>query len=309
MSPAARPPSHGPSALPEAISIREVGPRDGLQPEAPVPVPARVALIEGLVAAGVSTIEVAAFVSPRAVPAMAGAADVLAAVPRYEGVTYVALVPNVKGAELALEAGVEALTLTVSASEAYSQRNVGMSVDESLGQVAAVRAVVGDGMPLDTVVSCAFGSPYEGDIDPVEVAALGRRALASGATAVTYADTTGMATPRRVAEVVDATGPDVGLHLHDTRGTALVNAYAAMHLGVRRFDTAVGGLGGSPFATGAGGNLATEDLVHLCDDLGVATGIDLAALLTASARVAEVVGHPVPSRVAAAGPRSRLHPG
>ena len=309
MSPAAPPPSDGPSALPEAISIREVGPRDGLQPEAPVPVPARVALIEGLVAAGVSTIEVAAFVSPKAVPAMAGAADVLAAVPRYEGVTYVALVPNVKGAELALEAGVEALTLTVSASEAYSRRNVGMSVDESLGQVAAVRAVVGDGMPLDTVVSCAFGSPYEGDIDPAEVGALGRRALASGATAVTYADTTGMATPRRVAEVVDATGPDVGLHLHDTRGTALVNAYAAMHLGVRRFDTAVGGLGGSPFATGAGGNLATEDLVHLCDDLGVATGIDLAALLTASARVAEVVGHPVPSRVAAAGPRSRLHPG
>jgi hydroxymethylglutaryl-CoA lyase len=309
VSPAAPPPSHEPSALPEAISIREVGPRDGLQPEAPVPVPARVALIEGLVAAGVSTIEVAAFVSPKAVPAMAGAADVLAAVPRYEGVTYVALVPNVKGAELALEAGVEALTLTVSASEAYSRRNVGMSVDESLGQVAAVRAVVGGGMPLDTVVSCAFGSPYEGDIDPAEVAALGRRALASGATAVTYADTTGMATPRRVADVVDATGPDVGLHLHDTRGTALVNAYAAMQLGVRRFDTAVGGLGGSPFAAGAGGNLATEDLVHLCDDLGVATGIDLAALLTASARVAEVVGHPVPSRVAAAGPRSRLHPG
>jgi hydroxymethylglutaryl-CoA lyase len=309
VSPAAPPPSDGPSALPEAISIREVGPRDGLQPEAPVPVPARVALIEGLVAAGVSTIEVAAFVSPKAVPAMAGAADVLAAVPRYEGVTYVALVPNVKGAELALEAGVEALTLTVSASEAYSRRNVGMSVDESLGQVEAVRAVVGDGMPLDTVVSCAFGSPYEGDIDPAEVGALGRRALASGATAVTYADTTGMATPRRVADVVDATGPDVGLHLHDTRGTALVNAYAAMQLGVRRFDTAVGGLGGSPFAAGAGGNLATEDLVHLCDDLGVATGIDLAALLTASARVAEVVGHPVPSRVAAAGPRSRLHPG
>ena len=309
MSPAAPPPSDGPSALPEAISIREVGPRDGLQPEAPVPVPARVALIEGLVAAGVSTIEVAAFVSPKAVPAMAGAAEVLAAVPRYEGVTYVALVPNVKGAELALEAGVEALTLTVSASEAYSRRNVGMSVDESLGQVEAVRAVVGDGMPLDTVVSCAFGSPYEGDIDPAEVGALGRRALASGATAVTYADTTGMATPRRVADVVDATGPDVGLHLHDTRGTALVNAYAAMQLGVRRFDTAVGGLGGSPFAAGAGGNLATEDLVHLCDDLGVATGIDLAALLTASARVAEVVGHPVPSRVAAAGPRSRLHPG
>ncbi|HEX6165246.1 MAG TPA: hydroxymethylglutaryl-CoA lyase [Acidimicrobiales bacterium] len=309
MSPAAPPPAPGPGVLPEAVSIREVGPRDGLQPESPVPVAARVALIEGLVAAGVSTIEVAAFVSPKAVPAMAGAAEVLAAVPRYEGVTYVALVPNVKGAELAREAGVEALTLTVSASEAYSQRNVGMSVDESLGQVAAVRSVVGEDIPLDTVISCAFGSPYEGDIDPGEAAALGRRALASGSSAVTYADTTGMATPRRVGEVVAATGPDVGLHLHDTRGTALVNAYAAMHLGVRRFDTAVGGLGGSPFAAGAGGNLATEDLVHLCDDLGVATGIDLGALLTASARVAEVVGHAVPSRVAAAGPRSRLHPG
>jgi hydroxymethylglutaryl-CoA lyase len=309
VSPASRPPAPGPGVLPAAISIREVGPRDGLQPEAPVPVAARVALVEGLVAAGLSSIEVAAFVSPRAVPAMAGAAEVVAAVPRYEGVTYVALVPNVRGAELALDAGVEALTLTVSASEAYSQRNVGMSVDESLGQVAAVRAVVGDAMPLDTVVSCAFGSPYEGDIEPGEVAALGRRARESGASAVTYADTTGMATPRRVAEVVAAAGPDVGLHLHDTRGTALVNAYAAMHLGVQRFDTAVGGLGGSPFAAGAGGNLATEDLVHLCDDLGVDTGVDLGALLTASARVAEAVGHPVPSRVAAAGPRSRLHPG
>jgi hydroxymethylglutaryl-CoA lyase len=183
-----------------------------------------------------------------------------------------------------------------------------MSVDESLAQVAAVRSVVGPAVALDVVVSCAFGSPYEGEMAPAAVAALGVRARSSGADALTFADTTGMATPRRVAELLAETGSDVGLHLHDTRGTALVNAYAAMSMGVRRFDTAVGGLGGSPFAAGAGGNLATEDLVHLCDDLGVATGISLDGVLAASAQVADLVGHVVPSRIAAAGPRSRLHP-
>lgn len=292
-----------------SVDVREVGPRDGLQPEAPVPVAARVALVQALVAAGVATIEVAAFVSPRAVPAMAGAGEVVAALgPAPAGVRYVALVPNAKGAELAMAAGLSALTLTVSASEAYSQRNVRMSVEESLAQVAAVRSVVGPAVALDVVISCAFGSPYEGEMAPAGVAALGARAVASGADALTYADTTGMATPRRVAELLAETGAGVGLHLHDTRGTALVNAYAAMSMGVRRFDTAVGGLGGSPFAAGAGGNLATEDLVHLCDDLGVATGISLDGVLAASAQVADLVGHVVPSRVAAAGPRSRLHP-
>jgi len=294
--------------LPARVTVREVGPRDGLQPEAPVPVAERVALIGALLAAGVTTIEVAAFVSPRAVPAMAGAAEVVAALPPPGAARYVALVPNVRGAEMAVAAGLGALTVTVSASEAYSRRNVGMSVDESLDQVAAIRAAVGPGVDLDVVVSCAFGSPYEGDLAPDAVAGLGRRALAGGADALTFADTTGMATPRRVADLLAATGTGVGLHLHDTRGTALVNAYAALEAGVTRYDTAVGGLGGSPFAAGAGGNLATEDLVHLCDDLGVATGIDLGGLLAASARVAEMVGHVVPSRVAAAGPRSRSHP-
>jgi hydroxymethylglutaryl-CoA lyase len=289
--------------LPASIAIREVCPRDGLQPEAPVPVATRVKLITALIAAGASIIEVAAFVSPKAVPAMAGAAEVIAALPRSPAVRRVALVPNVKGAELAAEAGVDALTLTVSASEAYSQRNVHMSVDESLAQVGAIRAAVGDDLPIDSVVSCAFGSPYEGDIAPASVASLGRSALEGGSTSVTYADTTGMATPRRVRDLLAETGTDVGLHLHDTRGTALVNAYAALQAGVTRFDTAVGGLGGSPFAEGAGGNLATEDLVHLCDDLGVRTGFDLEALLAVSAEVAGVVGHPVPSRIAAAGPR------
>jgi hydroxymethylglutaryl-CoA lyase len=296
-------------ALPASISIREVGPRDGLQPEAPVPVATRVRLVTELVAAGVSTVEVAAFVSPKAVPAMAGAAEVMAALPRSPSVRHVALVPNVKGAELAAAAGVDALTLTVSASETYSQRNVHMSVEDSLAQVAAIRDAIGGDLPMDTVISCAFGSPYEGDLAPAAVAELGRRALATGSTSLTFADTTGVATPRRVRDLLAETGIDVGLHLHDTRGTALVNAYAALEVGVTRFDTAVGGLGGSPFAAGAGGNLATEDLVHLCDDLGVATGINLEALLVVSSQVAEMVGHAVPSRVAAAGPRSRLHPG
>ncbi len=284
------------------ITVREVGPRDGLQPEQPLPVEARLSLIRALAAAGLRQVEVAAFVSPRAVPAMAGAADVIAGLPAVDGMTWWALVPNVKGAQLAAQAGVDHLTMTVSASEGYSQRNVGMSTEESM---QATLAIVGMAPAVDVAISCAFGSPYEGEIAPSLVAALAGRCRDAGA-AVTLADTTGMATPRRVKDVLDLTGTDVGLHLHDTRATALVNAYAAMEAGVRRFDTAVGGLGGSPFAAGAGGNLATEDLVHLCDDLGVGTGVSLERVLEASALVAELVGRPVPSRLAAAGPRGRL---
>ncbi|HZQ29185.1 MAG TPA: hydroxymethylglutaryl-CoA lyase [Acidimicrobiales bacterium] len=287
------------------VIVREVGPRDGLQAEEPLPVEARVRLIGALVEAGLQEIEAVSFVSPKAVPSMAGAAEVMAALPAIEGVRFVALVPNMKGAELALAAGLRALTVTISASPAYNEKNVRMTVEES---AVAIAAICGLGVPVDAVVSCAFGSPYEGDIAPGEVAALGHRLLEGGASSVTYADTTGMATPRRVGELVAETGPRIGLHLHETRGTGLVNAYAALELGVRRFDTSVGGLGGSPFAAGAAGNLATEDLVHLLDDLGVATGVDLDRLLDASALAASLVGHPVPSRVAAAGPRSRLAP-
>lgn len=290
--------------LPSRVDVREVGPRDGLQAEAPIDVATRVALVESLLDAGVTHIEVAAFVSPRAVPAMAGAADVLAAVSRRPGVVYAALVPNVRGAELALAANVDELTVTVSASEAYSARNVRMSVEESVVAAAGICALAG-AVPVDVIVSCAFGSPYEGDIAPDEVAALGRRLTDQGAARLTYADTTGMATPRRIDALVDLTGDGVGLHLHDTRGTALVNAYAALLRGVRRFDTAVGGLGGSPFAAGAAGNLGTEDLVHLLDDVGIETGIDLDRLLDVSREVAAVLDHEVPSRVAGAGARSK----
>jgi len=287
------------------VVIREVGPRDGLQAEDPVPVEARVELIRGLIDAGLRSIEAVSFVSPKAVPAMAGAAEVLAAIDAPSGVTLTALVPNVKGAQLGVEAGITDFTVTVSASATYNEKNVHMTIDDSVAEVAAIRGVVGDAK-VDAVVSCAFGSPYEGDIAPGEVHGLGRRLLDAGANVLTYADTTGMATPRRVADLIDVTGADVGLHLHETRGTALVNAYKALDLGVRRFDTSIGGLGGSPFAAGAGGNLATEDFVHVLDDIGLTSGVDLDRLLDVSARLAEIVGHPLPSKVAAAGPRSRL---
>lgn len=292
-------------ALPQRITIREVGPRDGLQAEQPLAVADRVRLIDALVGAGLVEIEVAAFVSTKAVPSMAGAADVIAAVGRPRGVRIVALVPNVRGAEAAVAAGVDEITVTVSASTVYNQRNVRMTIDDSVEEVAGIRAAVGD-LPVDMVVSCAFGSPYEGDVEPSTVAALAGRLLAAGGSSITLADTTGMATPRRLEEVLALTGADVGLHLHQTRGTALVNAFAGLQLGVTRFDTAVGGLGGSPFAAGAGGNLATEDLVHLCDDIGVETGVDLGRLLEAARLTAATLGHEVASPLAAVGPRSRI---
>ena len=293
------------------VAIRDVGPRDGLQPEEPVPVVSRIALVHALAAAGVTRIEVTAFVSPKAVPAMAGAAEVVAGIERQSGVTYAALVPNLRGAAMALEAGVDEITVTVSASEAYNQRNVRMGTDESVAVVGDVAGLAAEaGVPVDAVVSCAFGSPYEGEVAPTDVVSLAGRLSDAGVAALTYADTTGMATPRRVAELLDALGSvdGVGLHLHDTRGTALVNAYAALERGVTRFDTAVGGLGGSPFAHGAGGNLATEELVALLDDLGIETGIDVEGLVEAALLVEEVVGRPVPSGVAHAGPRSRRAP-
>ena len=310
-----------PAGLPRSVAIRDVGPRDGLQPEEPVPVAARVRLIEALVAAGVHSIELAAFVSPKAVPAMAGAAEVFASVPARAGLVRAALVPNSKGAELALEAGAEELTVTISASETYNQRNVNMSTAESEASIDTIARLADAAVvPVDAVISCAFGSPYEGEIAPVEVSDLAGRLLDAGVTSITLADTTGMATPRRIHEVLDAVtalgltgsspsenGGTIGLHLHDTRGTALVNAYAALQRGVHRFDTSVGGLGGSPFAHGAGGNLATEVLVAMLDDLGIATGIQIDPLVQAASIIEELVGRPVPSGVAHHGPRSRAH--
>jgi hydroxymethylglutaryl-CoA lyase len=300
--------------LVERVSIRDVVARDGLQGEQPLHPEQRVELIARLISAGLRDVEVASFVSPKAVPSMAGAAEVAAAtreLTHHLDVTLWALVPNVKGAELATAVGVDHLTITVSASPAYSEKNVHMTIGQAFDGIAAIRGAATDAV-LDAVISCCFGSPFDGEeITPDDVARLIVRARDAGVEHVTLADTTGMATPRRVANVLAATGHDVGLHLHDTRGTALLNAWTAMELGVDRFDTALGGLGGSPFAPqtlgtaqtlAAGGNLATEDLVMVLADAGIETGVDLGALLDAGSLLAELVGHELPSRVAAAGP-------
>lgn len=292
--------------LPRAIEIREVGPRDGLQSEPPLPASQRSLLVDALLAAGIGCVEACAFVSPKAVPSMAGAAEVLSGLRSVgDGVRLSALVPNLRGAEAALGVGVGELTVTVSASEAYSQKNVHKSTAESVREVAAIAALAAaSSTPVDVVISCAFGSPDEGEIAPALVASVAREVLARGAARCTYADTTGMATPRRIADLLACVPDgDIGLHLHDTRGTALLNAYAAMQMGVTRFDCAVGGLGGSPFARGAAGNLATEELVYLCFEEGISTGIDLAKLLEAAALVRQMVGQDLPSRLAKAGPR------
>ncbi|MBS1849270.1 MAG: hydroxymethylglutaryl-CoA lyase [Actinobacteria bacterium] len=289
------------------VVLRDVGPRDGLQPERPVDAVDRARLVDALFAAGVRHVEAASFVSPRAVPAMADPAAVLAAIERPADAVVTVLVPNLRGAQEALRCDVDELTVTISASPAYNRHNVRRSIDESLAEVASITSLAAASqVPVDAVVSCAFGSPFEGDLDPSAVATLGDRLLDRGCAAVTYADTTGMATPRRVADLLAETGVGVGLHLHQTRGTALLNAWCAIQAGVRRFDTSVGGLGGSPFAPGAAGNLATEEFLAVLDDVGFDTGISVEGLIEAAAVAADLVGHPVPSTIPRVGPRGRL---
>jgi hydroxymethylglutaryl-CoA lyase len=299
-------------ALPAAVDIREVGPRDGLQAEAPVAPQDRAALGVALVRAGARRIEAASFVSPKAVPSMAGAADVVARLRDGldEGVQPIvtALVPNVRGAADALEAGVDELTVTVAASPLYNEKNVRRTIEESLTEIAQVVDLARGSAPVDVVISCAFGSPYEEEIPPAEVAELAGRAAELGTDALTLADTTGVATPLRIGEVLDAVvaavgeapgtpGARLGLHLHETRGTAMANAFAALELGISRFDTSIGGLGGSPFAPGAGGNLSTEDFAAFLAAMGIETGFDSGLLLEAARLAERLVGHELASRV------------
>jgi hydroxymethylglutaryl-CoA lyase len=282
------------------VVIRDCGPRDGLQGESPLDVDVRLRLARDLASAGVRDIEAAAFVSPRAVPSMAGAAEIVAQLPD-DGTNWWVLVPNRRGAEMAVDAGASRITVTVSASPVYSEKNVHMTVDESLAQVAEIRAAASAAI-IDAVVSCSFGSSFGDRVTVADVVGVCTRLRQLGVDQLTLADTTGTATPRRIKSVLAKTGTDVGLHLHDTRATALTNAVAAYQFGVRRFDTGVGGIGGSPFAPGAGGNLATEDLVLLFEDIGVPTGIDLAALIEVSRGLGKILGRELPSRVARAGP-------
>jgi hydroxymethylglutaryl-CoA lyase len=293
--------------------IREVGPRDGLQNEAPVPVAERVRLIDAVAAAGVRRIEAASFVHPTAIPAMAGAEEVLASIERRPGVSYTALVPNRRGAERALAAGADELEAVVSASATHNQKNLKRTPDETLEEIAGVIDLAhAAGRPVDAGVATCFGCPYEGDIDPSVVAGFARRLLDLGADTVFFGDTTGMGSPRRVGLLLDAVETAridlerVALHLHDTRGTGLANAYAALQRGVSRFDASIGGLGGCPYAPGASGNIATEDLVHMVEDLGISTGISLEGLIAAAHLAEEVVGRRLPGQVMRAGPRTQL---
>jgi hydroxymethylglutaryl-CoA lyase len=286
------------------VEIRDVTPRDGLQSERTVTPAERAALAIALADAGLRDIEAASFVSPKAVPSMAGADEVVRELGARTATRWWALVPNRRGVELARESGIEALTLTISASDGYSLKNVKRSTDEAIAELTDI-VDAARGTDLDAVVSCAFGSPFE-DVTVGSVADVVDQVRSSGVHRVTLADTTGAATPRRVGLVLAAVGGDVGLHLHDTRGTALANALAGLDAGVMRFDTSVGGLGGSPFAPGAGGNLATEDLVLVLEDSGIDTGVDLDALIQIAEHLGDLVGHRVPGRTAAAGALPRF---
>ena len=300
--------------LPSAVSIREVGPRDGLQNEDPVPTEGKVRLLDALSATGVRRIEAVSFVHPKAIPQMADADEVWRLANRAAEVRYSALVPNSRGAQRALAAGFTEIEVVVSASDTHNRRNVNRSTAESLDDIAALIALLHDaGASAEVIVATSFGCPYEGDVDPSRVAGIVDRVVADGADRVAFGDTTGMATPRRVRDVVYAVrnhqpAVPVLLHFHNTRGTALANLLTALELGVTEYDASVGGLGGCPYAPGASGNVATEEVVHMLHDMGVATGIDLDALLDAAALAEALVGRQLPSGVLKAGPRSRLSP-
>jgi hydroxymethylglutaryl-CoA lyase len=297
--------------LPERLSLREVGPRDGLQNEDPVPTEAKVALINALSGTGVGRIEAVSFVHPKAIPQMADAAEVWAAVTRNPAVRYSALVPNLKGAERALAAGFAEIEVVVSASDTHNRKNLHRSTDQSLDDIAAILDLVhAQGATAQVIVSTAWGCPYEGEVPVERVVGVASRAVRDGADGLSYGDTTGMATPTRVARLVGETRsalPDVSLnlHFHNTRGTGLANVLAALELGVSDFDASVGGLGGCPYAPGATGNIATEELVHMVEDMGVATGVDLGAMIEAAAEAERIVGRTLPSQVLRAGPRTR----
>jgi len=302
------------SDLPSHISLREVGPRDGLQNEDPVPTPAKIALIDRLGHTGVSRIEAVSFVRADAIPQMADADEVWAGVTRVPTVRYSALAPNLRGARRALDAGFTEVEVVVSASDTHNRKNVNRSTEESLDEIAVViDEAHRRGATCQVIVSTAWGCPYEGDVPVDRVLWASGRAVADGADSVSFGDTTGMATPRRVHDLVGgfrSRHPDtpLNLHFHNTRGTGLANVLAALELGVDDFDASVGGLGGCPYAPGATGNIATEELVHMVEDMGVATGVDLDAMIDAAAEAERIVGRELPSQVLRAGPRTRTIP-
>jgi isopropylmalate/homocitrate/citramalate synthase len=295
--------------VPDRVRIYEVGPRDGLQNEAtPVPTAAKRRYVELLVAAGLREIEATSFVSPAAIPQLADADELLPGLPRGAGIRYAVLVPNLRGLARAEAAGAEALAVFTAASDAFTTRNLRMTVDESLVAFAPVLARAGElGWWRRGYVSTAFGCPYSGAVEPGRAVDVGLRLLDLGAQEICFGDTIGVGVPSQVGELTDVAlaagipAERIAFHFHDTRGTALANVVAGLAAGIRCFDSATGGTGGCPYAPGAAGNLATEDLVYLLDGMGHEHGVRLDGVLEAARFIAGALGRPLASKVGQAG--------
>jgi isopropylmalate/homocitrate/citramalate synthase len=292
---------------PRRITIVEVGPRDGLQNEhVSISTADKIEFVNRLSAAALPVIEVSAFVSPKWVPQMADAADVFKGITRRPGTRYTALVPNLAGLDRAIAAGVTEVAVFAASTETFSRKNINQSIEESLVTYKQVcdRALAA-GLRVRAYLSTAFGCPYEGEVAPQIVADLAARLVGLGVFEVAVSDTIGIAHPGQIPRVLDAVlarvpVSEIALHFHDTRGTALANVLAALPYGVGTFDGSAGGLGGCPYAPGAAGNLATDDLVYMLDGLGIETGVSLPALSEASAFIGARLDHPLPSRYAQA---------
>jgi hydroxymethylglutaryl-CoA lyase len=304
----ALPAVHPRVGLPGEVRVYEVGPRDGLQAEkAVVPLLVKLELIDRLGEAGLTVIEVTSFVSPRWVPQLADAGELMAGLRRRPGVRYPVLVPNQQGFERAMAAGADELAIFVSATETFAQQNLGTTLDGAIEMAAPVVAAALDrGIPVRGYVSMCFGDPWEGRVDPEQPAAVAARLTELGCATISLGDTIGVATAGQVAAVLDqveAAGvsrDQIALHLHDTYGQALANVLAGLESGITQFDSSAGGVGGCPFAKTATGNLATEDLVWMLDGLGIETGVDLRTLVRTSRWLATELGRPSPSRVVSA---------
>jgi hydroxymethylglutaryl-CoA lyase len=300
-------------SYPRTVRVREVGPRDGIQSErATVATADKIRLIEALSLTGLRLIEAVSFVSSRAVPQMADARDVLQGITRHDDVFYSALVPNRTGAVAAAECGADGMQVFVAATDSYNLNNLRRTVAESMNDVAgAVEVAAEAGIPVEGTISTAFGCPYEGDVAPKRVVDVSRSMVGEGITTISYGDTTGMGTPRRVRDLVEALRDElpevtINLHFHDTRGTGLANVVTALDMGIDYFDASIGGMGGTPFAMGASGNIATEDLVHMLADMDVATGVDLDSLLDVARMMQGLINRELPSKLLKAGPRWRV---
>ena len=299
--------SKRPAAFPERVTLVEVGPRDGLQNEAqPVPTEAKIELIHRLQAAGLKEIEATSFVSPKWVPQMADAAQVLAGIQRQPGVRYSVLTPNLKGLEAALPGRPDEVVVFAAASEAFSRKNINCSIEESIERfVPVVQAARAQGIKVRGAISCAVGCPYQGEVAPSEVGRVAALMKGIGVQHIGVADTIGVGTPRAVQAALEAALAhyplaEVSGHFHDTYGMAVANVHASLALGIHTFDTSVSGLGGCPYAKGATGNVATEDVVYLLHGLGIDTGVDLLALIQAGEFIRGVLGQATGSRVARA---------